>query len=282
MSSGVYNRHTGHHNRKSIRLRGYDYSQPGRYFITICSKHRAHLFGDVINGKMVLNDAGLFAQECLVNIPVHFPHVALDECIVMPNHVHAIIAIREMPPVPMTVSPVLSVPPVGVQNFEPLREERREPPREHRRESPRKTGPQRNEFQHIIPKSLGSVVRGFKIGVTKWHRQSKPGMVVWQRNYHDHIIRDDASLHFIRNYIRENPLHWIGDMENHIDNEIDEFDLEEVQGGKLTHLRLPHPDMSSESGIRPRQYGIPAPMGIRMTGLVAGWQVSFGAGGEPF
>jgi hypothetical protein len=233
MSSGVYDTHTGYHNRKSIRLRGYDYSQPGNYFITVCTFHRTHWFGDVVNGSLILNDAGAYAQECLSNIPNHFPHVALDQGIVMPNHVHAIITIRDaVGPVAVgradvmgTINagaPDVRVPPVGVQNFEPLRVERGEP---------RTRRQQRNEFQHIIPKSLGSIVRGFKIGVTKWFRKTTPGMVVWQRNYYDHIIRDDSSLYFIRKYIRENPLHWIGDMENHIDDEIDEFDMEEVQGG---------------------------------------------------
>jgi hypothetical protein len=79
------------HHRKSIRLKGYDYSQAGMYFITLCVQDKLCLFGEVVNGEMVLNDAGRVAKACWLNIPEHFPNAILHEHIVMPNHVHGII-----------------------------------------------------------------------------------------------------------------------------------------------------------------------------------------------
>ncbi|MCL6444977.1 MAG: hypothetical protein K6T83_16245 [Alicyclobacillus sp.] len=81
------------HNRRSIRLKGYDYSQPGAYFVTIVTQDRACLFGGVVDAEMRLNDAGCIAHQCWTDIPNHFPHVQLDAFIVMPNHVHGILVI---------------------------------------------------------------------------------------------------------------------------------------------------------------------------------------------
>ena len=79
-------------NRKSIRLKGYDYSQPGGYFVTICTKNREMLFGDVVDGKMVLNSGGKIVKKCWFDIPAHFPNVCLDDFVIMPNHVHFLCA----------------------------------------------------------------------------------------------------------------------------------------------------------------------------------------------
>ena len=81
------------HNRRSIRLQGFDYSQAGAYFVTICAQNRECLFGEIVDGEMWLNDAGRVVQKCWDDILVHFPYVEMDECVVMPNHVHGIIAI---------------------------------------------------------------------------------------------------------------------------------------------------------------------------------------------
>ena len=81
--------------------------------------------------------------------------------------------------------------------------------------------PRVNEYQHIIPHSLGSIVRGFKTGVSKWFREKWPHVIVWQRNFHDHIIRDEKSLYFIRRYIRNNHMCWYHDGKNHLGDEID-------------------------------------------------------------
>lgn len=84
--------------RKSIRLKGYDYSKSGLYFITICVQNRKHLFGTIENGKMKLNDAGQIANQCWNEIPMHFPNVILHEYIVMPNHIHGIIQLTHNAP----------------------------------------------------------------------------------------------------------------------------------------------------------------------------------------
>jgi hypothetical protein len=81
------------HQRRSIRLAGYDYAQAGAYFVTICAGGRNCLFGEIIDGEMQLNDAGRVATRCWNEIPAHFHHAALDEFVVMPNHVHGIIFI---------------------------------------------------------------------------------------------------------------------------------------------------------------------------------------------
>ncbi|MDM8001041.1 MAG: transposase, partial [Dehalococcoidia bacterium] len=121
--------------RLSIRLKEYDYAQPGAYFVTICTHQRECLFGHVVNGEMHLNEAGGIAQRCWENIPTHFPSVELDAFVIMPNHIHGVIAITEFcrgerffAPTPSTTTP----------------------------KSPSRT--------------IGSIVRGFKIGVTKWFR----------------------------------------------------------------------------------------------------------------
>jgi putative transposase len=165
------------HNRKSIRLKGYDYSQPGGYFVTICTQNKEMLFGDVIDGNVVLNESGKYTQKCWCVIPRHFPDVCLDEFIIMPNHIHGIIFIVE------------NDQNVGIQNFESLHQ-------------------QKNRYQKIIPRSIGSIIRGFKIGVTKWFRKNTEIYSVWQRNYYEHIIRNEPELNRIRKYIFENPLKW--------------------------------------------------------------------------
>ena len=166
------------HHRKSIRLKGYDYSQQGCYFVTICTKNRMPLFGEIAGGEMNLNFWGRITDECWQAIPDHYPHVSLDEYVIMPNHIHGIIVINPSGG-------------VGVQNVEPLRHEY-----------------QINQYQHIIPKSLGSIVRGFEIGVTKWFRHHTDIHTVWQRNFHDHVIRNEEGLNRIRQYIMDNPKNW--------------------------------------------------------------------------
>lgn len=212
MSTGIYNKLTGYHNRKSIRLPGYDYSQPGYYFITVCIHDRKQrLFGEITNDVMMVNEFGAFTKKCWDEIPVHFPNAQLDEFMVMPNHVHGILRLCAS-----TVGVQNGVSNVGVQNLEPLRN----------------ATPTQNQFQHIIPRSIGSIIRGFKIGVTKLVRQQIPNTVVWQRNYYEHIIRDEISLFSIRKYICENPIHWSNDSETHICREIQEFELTEGGGAK--------------------------------------------------
>ena len=82
--------------RRSIRLQGYDYRQVGAYFVTICTHNRLFLFGQVMDGEMCLNDAGQIVEKCWSEIPGHFPHMALDAFVVMPNHVHGIIVLNNV------------------------------------------------------------------------------------------------------------------------------------------------------------------------------------------
>ena len=182
------------HHRKSIRLKGYDYSQAGLYYITICVKDRRCLFGNIENREMILNDAGRIANECWLNIPEHFPNVVLHEHVIMPNHVHGIIELVGA----NNHSPEMDLPEsfcdemgaknvsneMGAKNVSPLR-------------SPSKT--------------VGSIVRGYKIGVTKWFRSNGNMGNIWQRNYWEHIIRDDQSYQRISGYIIDNPKNWDND-----------------------------------------------------------------------
>jgi REP element-mobilizing transposase RayT len=161
------------HHRRSIRLRDYDYSQAGVYFITLCTQNRKCLFGEISDGQMVLNDAGRVADKCWCDIPVHFPRVELDEWVIMPNHVHGILFIVDIT--------------VGAKNFSPL------PP------TGRPLG---------TSKTIGSIIRGFKIGVTKWMRQNNVIHDVWQCNFYEHIIRGENALNRIREYIIYNPMRW--------------------------------------------------------------------------
>jgi putative transposase len=165
------------HHRHSLRLQGFDYTQTGAYFVTVCIQDHACLFGDISDGKMILNDAGFMAEKCWIEIPAHFPHIELDEFVIMPNHVHGILSITTA---------------VGAKKFSSLP----------------------SQQMHDPSKTLGSVIRGFKIGVTKWMRQNTPVYNVWQRNYYEHVIRDDASLNLIRQYIMDNPARWAEDEEN--------------------------------------------------------------------
>jgi putative transposase len=82
------------HLRRSIRLKGHDYAQPGAYFMTVCTRNHACLFGHVVNGEMHLNDVGEIVRRCWEDIPHHFPSVELDAFIIMPNHVHDIVVIH--------------------------------------------------------------------------------------------------------------------------------------------------------------------------------------------
>ena len=171
-----------HHHRRSIRLKNYDYTQPGAYFVTVCTYERAPLFGAVADGRMILNPLGQMARQCWLAIPDHFPHTQLDKFVIMPNHVHGIIWIVD------------DVANVGAKDFSPR--------------------PSNGKRPRGTSRTIGSVVRGFKIGVTKWGRRNTDVFSVWQRNYYEHIIRTERSLNAIRRYIAENPLRWHLDRNN--------------------------------------------------------------------
>ena len=144
------------HHRQSICLKGYDYSQAGAYFVTLCAWNKEYLFGEIVDGKMLLNEYGEIVMKCWEAIPIHFPHVETDKFIIMPNHVHGIVFM------------------VGARHAVPLRT----------------IGEQ---FAKPVSGSLPTLIRSFKSAVTKSINtfRNTPGTPVWQRNYYEHIIRDD-------------------------------------------------------------------------------------------
>jgi REP element-mobilizing transposase RayT len=185
-----------HHHRRSIRLQEYDYGQVGVYFITICTRDRVCLFGEVVDGQLRLNAAGRFVETCWEGIPDHFPNVELDAFVVMPNHVHGLIVIT-----PHDVGARLDgagsrSDGVGARHAVPL--------------------PGTEQFGKPVSGSVPTIVRSFKSAVTKRIRQmvGDPEAIIWQRNYYEHIVRDAASLNHIRQYIRENPVRWAADREH--------------------------------------------------------------------
>jgi len=179
------------HHRRSIRLRNYDYSTVGAYFVTICTFERECLFGEVVDGEMRLNGMGQIVQEEWLRTAEMRKNVVLDEFVVMPNHFHGIIHIHDN---------------VGAHCMRPDYDEQTDVDRAHvgaplRR---RKSG------------SIGSIVAGFKSAATKHINQlrNNPGTPVWQRNYYERVIRNDRELQSIQQYIVDNPATWHED-ENH-------------------------------------------------------------------
>jgi hypothetical protein len=188
------------HHRRSIRLKGYDYSQEGLYFVTICCQNRQCLFGKIVDGKMILNDAGKIAKDCWQEIPNHFPNAILHEYVVMPNHIHGIVQLvgaNQNSPNDVDVHDV------GANKY-----------------SPNQNSPDNGDNDDMIgakifsplrcspSKTIGSIVRGYKIGVTKWMRQNTNVYDVWQRNYYEHIIRNERAFKYITEYIVNNPNRW--------------------------------------------------------------------------
>ena len=178
--------------RRSLRLPAYDYAQAGAYFVTACAYDRRCLFGDIVDGAMRLNDVGRVVETCWDAIPDHFPHAGLDAYVVMPNHIHGIVWIT---------AAALTV---GAKNLSPL------PGGSRQQKSP---SPSASSFQ-TPSRTLGSIVRGFKTGVTKRVRKNMDVHHVWQRNYYDHVIRNEADLQRIRQYVANNPARWAEDREN--------------------------------------------------------------------
>ncbi len=175
------------HHRRSIRLKDYDYSQAGAYFVTICSWNRECLFGDVENcrdnSRIVLSEYGRVAEEYIGRIEERFDNVHIDEFVVMPNHMHGIIFIDQS----------VGVMPVGAIHELPLQQ------RKQRR-------------QMVLPKIIG----WFKMNASKSINQIRntEGRPVWQKNYYEHVIRNEKDLRSIQEYIINNPLQWELDENN--------------------------------------------------------------------
>lgn len=154
---------------------------------------------------MILNDAGRIANQCWLNIPEHFPNVVLHEHIVMPNHVHGIIELVGANNYsPDNNSPVLKIPEIdSPESFIDL-------------DNRAKNVTNDNGAKYFSPlrspsKTIGSIVRGYKIGVTKWFRSIGNMENIWQRNYWEHVISDKQSYQRIAEYIINNPNNWNND-----------------------------------------------------------------------
>ncbi|MCP4196400.1 MAG: transposase [Proteobacteria bacterium] len=181
-------------NRKSIRLAGYDYTAEGAYFVTICNfvctgdacvalaSSKSIDFGHIEKGQMILNETGRTICKCWRLLPEHFPSIILDTLVVMPNHVHFVVFIKNDFIRARHASPV--------QTIRTIR------------------GPKSG--------SIGAIVGSFKSAVTKHLNKMRgtPGAKVWHRNYYERIIRNEEELTRIREYMLENPLNWGEDRYN--------------------------------------------------------------------
>ena len=184
------------HHRRSIRLPGYDYSQPGAYFVTLVAEDRLNRFGEISDGEVRLNLAGQCAVSLWQGLPRHFA-IALDEWVVMPNHLHGIIVIGAD---------------FGKGEASGMHEPATRPG------NPPDASPLRshNRPQGTIPGSLGAIVQNYKSTSTRRINglQGTPGAPVWQRNYYERIIRNEIEWRRIREYILNNPSQWELDQEN--------------------------------------------------------------------
>lgn len=172
----TYNRDI--HHRRSIRLDGYDYTQAGAYFITICTYEREYLFGDIVEGYMQLNDLGSIVADEWVKTAEIRQEIGLDAWVIMPNHLHGVVVINGR----------------GTARRAPTTE----------------------QFGKPVAGSIPTIIRSFKSAATKRINEFRhtPGVPVWQRNYYEHIIRDETALARIREYIANNSQQWALDREN--------------------------------------------------------------------
>jgi putative transposase len=180
------------HHRRSIRLKGYDYSQAGAYFVTICICNKECLLGDIVDGEMRLSNYGNIAKKCWDDLPNHYSYIGLDAFIIMPNHVHGIIVIDYIVGAgfkPARFKPALLDNHV-VNNRAGL-----------------KPAPTTKYY------GLPEIVRAFKTFSSRQINRVRntPGVPVWQRNYYEHIIRNESELYKIREYIVGNSLNWKDD-----------------------------------------------------------------------
>ncbi len=174
--------------RRSLRLPHYDYASPGAYFVTICTRHRSCLFGQVRDGTMHPNRFGRAVDACWRGLPDHYPHLALDAFVVMPNHIHGIFVLK---------------------------------PSDNRSSHLMTNGHSVN--QNVKRHALFEVVRAFKTFSARYVNdiRNAPGQPLWQRGYYEHVIRDDLSLTDIREYITGNPARWAFDRENPANRSLD-------------------------------------------------------------
>ena len=178
---------------ESARLKGYDYTQEGLYFITICTQNRENYFGEIVNGKMQLSNIGTLANVFWHEIKNHSKNVELHEFVVMPNHIHGVLEI---------VNSVDSVDSVETMHASSL-------PSSSLPSSSPQQPPKNEQMQKISPKSgsVSRIIGAYKSAVTK-HAHRLGYQFEWQTRFYDHIIRTEADYKRIENYITENPRNW--------------------------------------------------------------------------
>jgi putative transposase len=184
------------YHRQSIRLKGYDYSLAGAYFITICCQDKMSFFGDIAGEQILLNDIGHMVQASWERLPYRFPHLDLDASVVMPNHFHAILLIAsQLASAPGAVANVAALPTTSTSS-----------------------NPNAARGSKAARAMLGDIVGAFKsittheytLGVSKYGWPLFPGRL-WQRNYYEHIIRSEKELNRTRRYVSDNPARWADD-----------------------------------------------------------------------
>lgn len=167
---------------KSARLKNWNYSTPGIYFITICTLNGNNFFGKIENGKMILSKIGIIAYDCLIAIPAHFSNIKSDELMIMPNHVHLLLNI------PNLLSNLVET---------------------HDRASLHKKY-QNYHFHRLAIRSNQTVpliISQFKSSVKRQCNQQKL-FFAWQSRFYDHIIQNEKELLIVQNYIIDNPINW--------------------------------------------------------------------------
>jgi putative transposase len=236
------------HHRRSIRLKGYDYSQAGLYYITICCYNRICRFGQIENGEMILNDAGKIAYDEWIDLSIRFPNFELDVFQIMPNHMHAIILLTDIPaPVGAGFTPAQNNDMAQCIDMAP--NDKGAP---YNDMAPYDTGAPYNDIAqnneivpnndmatddniaknddiaknqihfnstHIITPTIFDIIGAYKSLVSNgcldiYKSHNKFMGKLWQRNYYEHIIRDEKSYFNISNYIIKNPENWGNDKFN--------------------------------------------------------------------
>jgi putative transposase len=187
--------------RKSIRLRNYDYSQPGMYYVTLCVRNRGCVLGKMVKNEMILSAMGEIVRDSWENIPKHFKNAALDRYVIMPNHMHGIVMLKEsLVGTRHAVSPQENenlhqgaplqkyVSPQGISNFR-----------------------QTEKCGKPIHGSLSTIMRSFKSAASKRIHSAGQLGFDWQSRFYEHVIRDGNDLDRIRRYILDNPTNWLND-----------------------------------------------------------------------
>jgi putative transposase len=171
--------------RKNIRLKDWDYSSEGIYFLTICCRERKSFFGKIENNKMHLSDIGSIASRFWMEIPTHFPHVKLDEFVIMPNHLHGII--------------ILDYTVVGLRHGVALQSTH---------DNVVRSSQNTNQFSKPLKNSVSVIINQFKSSVKRWCNNNGFVNFEWQPRFYDHLIHDEYSIQKIRAYIKNNSSKW--------------------------------------------------------------------------